>query len=82
MGTLYSLYPVRIWKTNALCYVVERSKITNFDQESEKADSAFANHPLKTQASSIFEIKPRALRADLNYIREGRFPERIRVQLI
>lgn len=51
--------------------MVERSKITNFDQESKKVDAVFANHSLKIQASSIFEITPRALLVDLNYICES-----------
>lgn len=72
IGTFYFLYPTGIWKTSGLCCMMKWSKISNFDQESQKADSVFAKCSLKIQASSTFEIKPSALLVDLNYMYEVR----------
>lgn len=58
---------------------MESSKIANFDQENDKADSLFANHSLIYKLSVSFEISPRALLADLKYVYEVRFSERIGV---
>lgn len=54
-------------------------KIANFDQENDKAHSLFANHSLIYKLSVSFEISPRALLADLKYVYEVRFSERIGV---